>query len=361
MSAAERLVRGVAATLPAAIRERHREEWLADLDGASEAGIARSDVAWGAAAFALTLSRSDPAVSGMTRPALAARRAHWGLVVLGLGTIPALGLFVAGAFDTRGDTSPVVVLATAAVATLVAVGLLTLMVAAATALPLPPMLAFAVAAVAMVVAVGVGLAAFAAFALLVLGFPILLVGTLILVFALVPARGTAVTAVARWGVGAGTVLAVALIVALGVLHVLVWSPIAKLPGLTLDEIYAGLAAANETPSPVILIAWGASAVLAALAVVAFAVVPAPALRRGRSRRRLVLLALVTISVTSFSVWVAGFGMGMGIADTFVTDGGDAGVAGRLLMLLGVLVGMGAMLLAAPTAPRQAGANAALTT
>ena len=31
------------------------------------------------------------------------------------------------------------------------------------------------------------------------------------------------------------------------------------------------------------------------------------------------------------------------------------------MLLGVLVGMGAMLLAAPTAPRQAGANAALTT
>tara|TARA_B100000519_G_scaffold75210_2_gene64683 strand:+ start:16445 stop:16795 length:351 start_codon:yes stop_codon:yes gene_type:complete len=78
MSAAERLVRGVAATLPAAIRERHREEWLADLDGASEAGIARSDVAWGAAAFALTLSRSDPAVSGMTRPALAARRARWG-------------------------------------------------------------------------------------------------------------------------------------------------------------------------------------------------------------------------------------------------------------------------------------------
>lgn len=54
MRADERLVRVAARLLPRPSRDDRREEWLADLDGATELGVSRRDISLGALRFALT-------------------------------------------------------------------------------------------------------------------------------------------------------------------------------------------------------------------------------------------------------------------------------------------------------------------
>lgn len=49
-----RIVELAAASLPWAIRDRYREEWLHDLAHAEEAGVRRGDIAWGAVRTAIT-------------------------------------------------------------------------------------------------------------------------------------------------------------------------------------------------------------------------------------------------------------------------------------------------------------------
>jgi hypothetical protein len=43
--------------LPAALRKRYREQWMADLRDAADVGIRRSEIAWGSLAFAATVDR----------------------------------------------------------------------------------------------------------------------------------------------------------------------------------------------------------------------------------------------------------------------------------------------------------------
>jgi len=43
--------------LPAALRSRYREQWVADLRDAADVGIRRSEIAWGSLAFAATVDR----------------------------------------------------------------------------------------------------------------------------------------------------------------------------------------------------------------------------------------------------------------------------------------------------------------
>lgn len=58
-----RLVLLASALLPRAMRERYREQWLADLRDAPEAGVTRGEIAWGALAFAVAAPRLWPTVT----------------------------------------------------------------------------------------------------------------------------------------------------------------------------------------------------------------------------------------------------------------------------------------------------------
>ena len=57
-SAARVAVAAAVTLLPARLRDRYREQWHADLRDAAEAGVRRSEVAWGSLAFAITVNRT---------------------------------------------------------------------------------------------------------------------------------------------------------------------------------------------------------------------------------------------------------------------------------------------------------------
>ncbi|HWR84817.1 MAG TPA: hypothetical protein VN200_02355, partial [Rhodoglobus sp.] len=140
------------------------------------------------------------------------------------------------------------------------------------------------------------------------------------------------------------------VVAAGILHITVWNPLAKVPGMTLDEIYSTLRSANELPPPVFLTVWALSGAVSAVGVLVLAFAPTRRLRAAASTRRVAGVALAGIAGTALSVWVAGFSMGMGIADTFMTSGADAAGTGTLLVFIGVAAGIPAVLLALVPGP-----------
>ena len=60
------VIRAAARTLPAAIRDRYREQWLADARDAAEAGLSPASIAFAAVTFAVTHDRPLPARSART-------------------------------------------------------------------------------------------------------------------------------------------------------------------------------------------------------------------------------------------------------------------------------------------------------
>jgi len=336
----------IAATLPAGVRERYREEWSADAAGARGLGISPWSVVGGALGVAAGLDREDPLVSGVTPRRLMFRRMRVALAALATAVMLLLFGWVTGVW--LGDPSEplagrvllVVVLLASAAGLLAIVGALRARhrtragrgwgaadVAVAVTLPL------AVAATVLVPPVGVVLvlgAALAAVVVVHVEDPRPQQATL--------RRGPALALAAASALGILAALAASL------LHVFVWNPLAKLPGMTLDEIYAGLAAAHELPSPVLPIAcvvvWG----LAALALLVLAALPHPGIRHLLTARRLAGAGILGIALIAGGTWFLGFGMGMGIADAFMTTGGDAAVSGRILSTVGAVFGVAALLL-----------------
>lgn len=99
MSRAARFaVRLAARALPAGIRERHREEWLADLEGAREAGVRASGIAIGALLFSVTVQRDSPDVLGMPLSVAARRHARWATALLLSAGVLAFGTYITGGF-----------------------------------------------------------------------------------------------------------------------------------------------------------------------------------------------------------------------------------------------------------------------
>lgn len=357
MSAPDRLVGVVARLLPPPVRARYREEWTAELVGARDAGLAPGSILLGALAVVATIDRRDPRISGMPVRDLAIRRARWGLAVVGVAALLGGGLWLSGLLGGSVARVAAVVLAIA-----LAAGAATLLGAFVTAVRLPRPAALAVG-LALAVA---GVAALAVLAtsvvLIVMFLPVAAVGAAFVVLALVPTAGSGAPRTAaghpaprRVAIAAGTVAVVAAIVGLGILHVTVWNPLAKLPGMTLDEIYAGLAAAGESPSPVLLVLWAGGALASAVAVAVFALLPERMVGTRRSPRRLFVLGLAAVAGTGLSVVMAGFGMGMSIADAFGTDGGDAGPVGSAIVLVGLAAAIPGVLLATVPGPRPAAA------
>lgn len=135
------------------------------------------------------------------------------------------------------------------------------------------------------------------------------------------------------------------VVATGVLHITVWNPLAKVPGLSLDEIFAAMAAANESPFVFCVAGW---AIFWGVAAVIFVILAGlPPLRTFFTARRIVVTGLLLVGVTTGFLFWAGFNMGMSLADTFRTSGGDAAISDPVLAILGQLVLVAALLIGLP--------------
>ncbi len=94
------VIRIAAWSLPAGVKDRYREEWLADVAGAREAGIDASSIAAGAVLFSVTLRRDTPDVLGVPLTVAARRHARWGTALLLSALVFAFGSFLTGGFST---------------------------------------------------------------------------------------------------------------------------------------------------------------------------------------------------------------------------------------------------------------------
>lgn len=350
---ADRLVRLAARLLPSGVRDRYREEWLADLAGSDEAEVSRGSVVVGAFTTAATIGRTAPEISGLSLDRLFAHRLRIAAALLGGAAVLGAGYAVYGGYASASMAGSGFVAVAGALALVLAAGLATVglvaLVRAVIAAVDAHRLGIAGLLVSTALVVGIGLVAapdlLAVAAVLAGPIALLTVAALIVMFStgrgILPTGRRALLASA-FGMFAAATCAV------GILHVAVWNPLARVPGLTLDEIYAGLDAAQEaTGLRAWLIAWPA---LVGVAVVGFAVL-AVAWRRATTRR-LVALGFLLIAGTTAVGYLPAFSMGMGLADTFMTTGGDAAATGPLLGILGQAALVAALLVAflRPPAP-----------
>jgi hypothetical protein len=342
----------IAATLPAGVRERYREEWLADAAGARELGVSPWSVVGGALGVAAGIDREDPLLSGMPPRRLVFRRLRVALAAL----TTALMLLVFGVL--WGAWSPVrppatlaespvmgrvlllAVLVTGAVALIALLGVLRARhrargrrrwgaadVAVAVTLPL------AIAATVLVPVVS---------GLLVFGGLLAVVALLVVEDPRPQQRPLGRLSAVLLAVFSGVSIVAAL--AGSLLHVYVWNPLARMPGMTLDEIYAGLADARELPSPVLPVAWAVLWCLAALALIMLAALPFPGIRRFATARRIAGIGILGVALVAGGSWFVGFGMGMGMADAFATSGGDVASSGPVLAVIGLVYLIAAVLI-----------------
>lgn len=346
------VIRLIAVTLPAGVRDRYREEWVADATGARELGVSPWSVVGGALGVAAGIDREDPAVSGMPPRRLMFRRLRVALATL----TTALLLLVFGVM--WGIWSPIRSSATLAESPLTGRVLLALV-----------LLSGAVGLIALVgvlrarhrsrgtrrwgaadVAVAVTLPlAIAATVLVPFVSGVLVFGGLLAVILLIviedprpqqpPLRRRAAVTLAAF-----SALGILAAVAGSLLHIYLWNPLARLPGMTLDEIYAGLAAAGELPSPALPVAWAVLWCFASVALVTFASLPFSRIRRLATARRIAGAGILGIALAVGGSWIVGFGMGMGMADAFMTTGGDAAISGPLLAVIGLVYLVAALLI-----------------
>ncbi|MCZ4068359.1 hypothetical protein O1W71_11830 [Microbacterium sp. H37-C3] len=351
------VLRAVSRTMPAASRARHLEQWRADVAGAHEAGVRRGDVVRGAIAVALSADRDSPVLTGEPRGTASRRLSRRGVTLL-----TAVGATSAALWLTGDRTSPAVPIP-AAVEIALAVGRSALSV-----------LLFG--GVLLAIALFIGAAALSrsavvrlAFAVTALGIPVLALAAVRPVAAGVSAAGVGLTvggaAIGLAGAWRSTPLAledrsaplarrrpvaiaglvsVTAVLVLGALDLLVWNPLAKVPGYELDAIYAAMIAADGFDPA---FAAGAVAVWGGVWLVAAAGVAVGALTRGGAwltPRRLGILYLSIIGAALFLRLFAGFSIGMSIADTFATSGGDVSALSQVFHLIGPLSFAAALLL-----------------
>ncbi|WP_247827195.1 hypothetical protein [Arthrobacter antioxidans] len=110
----------------------------------------------------------------------------------------------------------------------------------------------------------------------------------------------------------------------GTLQILVWNPLAAVPGLDLPEIYRQMREAREPMAVNLVVIWGVIGVALGLAVGLLAT-----LRRW-SVLRIAALYLCVITLGAPSHVLASFNPGMSLADAFAIGGGDYTIWGAVL-------------------------------
>lgn len=344
MRAVQVLTRLVAQTLPGNVRGRFREEWLADLARAPEIGVSRWGVLLGAVAMSVRLERDNPAVTGIPMAIQAVRRARWAAVLLGSALLLVFAAFVGWATTDLGSDSLGTWLG--AVGGIVAFFVVFGVVNAVKAVQIG-IAVYGTKPVMRIALTGLG------------GAVMLLVVALVPITGMLAAFGAVATTLflaaggprgqrpqrplgtrARVGLSVAFSALTVVTVAVGAVHVLVWNPLAKIPGLGLSEIYAALAVAQEPSGVGLVAAWAGIFVIAA---VAFPVCCAlPRFAGSRSTRRIVVVGALLVAAAAMTQWLAGFTTGMSLADTFATSGGDAAVSGPILAVVALLAVMTAL-------------------
>jgi hypothetical protein len=345
------LLRILARLLPPLARTRYLEEWRADAAGAAEAGLRRRDVVLGAVMLSLTLDRDLPAHTGEPRGMLPRRLARRGFALL-----VAAGVILAGAYLTGGGVVPEGEAATAGVvAALQAAGWLAVRAGLILGVLGAVFLARAARAAETRTARATLVAALAGPGLVLVGAALpgapwwlVLLGVVVVVLGL--GGGIAVlggtspialglrTASRRQRVPvalAGAALVIAVVV-VGAIDLLVWNPLAKVPGMELSAIYALMASRDGfdlTTNAVLVVVWAVFWTVPTLGVLAIA---AHRVGTGLTRRRIAILMLGLVGGAIFFRFFTGFGFGMSIADTFATNGGDGSIVSAVLPYVGQL-------------------------
>jgi hypothetical protein len=345
------LLRILARLLPPLARTRYLEEWRADAAGAAEAGLRRRDVVLGAVMLSLTLDRDLPAHTGEPRGMLPRRLARRGFALL-----VAAGVILAGAYLTGGGVVPEGEAATAGVvAALQAAGWLAVRAGLILGVLGAVFLARAARAAETRTARATLVAALAGPGLVLVGAALpgapwwlVLLGVVVVVLGLgggiAVLGGTAPialglrTASRRQRVPvalAGAALVIAVVV-VGAIDLLVWNPLAKVPGMELSAIYALMASRDGfdlTTNAVLVVVWAVFWTVPTLGVLAIA---AHRVGTGLTRRRIAILMLGLVGGAIFFRFFTGFGFGMSIADTFATNGGDGSIVSAVLPYVGQL-------------------------
>jgi hypothetical protein len=110
----------------------------------------------------------------------------------------------------------------------------------------------------------------------------------------------------------------------GSLQILVWNPLAAVPGATLDEINARMERANDSLAAPMVIAWASIGTLLAAGVL----IGARAQRLSAEGAQVLNLLITVLAAPSH--WFVSIPAGMGIADVFATTGGDHSPWGMVL-------------------------------
>lgn len=364
-----RLIRAAAAVLPPHIRDRYREQWLADLRDAPAAGIRSSEIIVGAFVFGATINRAAPEISGVPLETFALRKARWGVAFLASSLIFAFSFYTHGGsfFANFGDTSNSVFVLLNSLSYGIALGMLGAFLLGignlVSALVRTRNRLAQLSIVLLLAGVGTtaGFLGAADYTLVLIGIVLILASGGAALFVVTSMRfAPPPVRVERRRLLSGLIGTAILlvIVALGTADLLVWNPLAMVPGRSLADIYTGIGP-GLTGDLVYIVGWAVVwGVLAWTPIV---------LTRPRASVAANLVGAHTITVATlllagatifFKFW-AGFGIGMDIADGFGVSGGDASITAGLLDLLGTLALVGAVLLTVPPRRRVAAQWAAV--
>ncbi len=329
---------------------------MADLDGARELGLSQFAIVGGALMAALAIDRTDPLVTGITKARLITRRMRWAAALLGSAAVLGVGSYLRGEILLRGDEP------TALAPLGLAFQTLTLLLASLGLFAGLGALVVAFGSNARRTATVLGIGAVSILAGLAGMFvmPVLgILGVPIILAALIVAASGERALTADYPVPAWRRAAIAVpfavltlaIIAVGVLHITVWNPLAKVPGMTLDEIYAAMAEANEAPLAGLIVAWAVFWGLAAIMLPILASVPR--LSAFFTARRIVVTGLLLAGTTVGFQFFAGFNMGMSLADTFMTTGGDRAMSGSVIATIGQFALVAALIIGLSPRPLKA--------
>jgi len=127
---------------------------------------------------------------------------------------------------------------------------------------------------------------------------------------------------------------VVVVVGLGVADTLVWYPMAAVPGMSLAEIRAGVAAAGETDSDAAIAVWALFWLVASLVTLAMSRWSRLALWQSPNLRTMVG-GLVVLGA-AFTEWWASFGIKMGLGDSLAGHGGVFTPTDPILTMIGAI-------------------------
>jgi hypothetical protein len=332
----------LARSLPRAVSDRYRLEWIADAEYSRDLGLKPHAILFGAARMAAGIDRSDPSVTGLSRFQMSGRRARWAGVLICTAIVSGIAGLFAGWSQESSAISPMDVVALIS-QVLCAIFLTSGAVMALGSLgALIPMNSLALTAAQIAVCAGVT----GAFAdLLGLGMSILCgiaSASLLLLVAFTGSSDTTDRAGTRSRPFLILLPAFLLVaISVGVLHITVWSPLAKVPNKSLSEIYTEMESAGQAVGIGLILGWVIIWTVAALAL--------PFMGRGMNLRRrgVIALWLLLLGGTLGTTYFAGGAMLMSIADTFGTTGEDVSASGNLLAVIAEVAAISGLLALAP--------------